>query len=106
MLHSIFHEVIPKRPVTALLGKQPEVLSKIQFQLFTAIMTAAKKTIAGAWRTKQLSIDITKRKIDWIMSQEKLTSILLDSHGKFVLAWTPWLEYRYGTDGHVALLSI
>ncbi|OCT73959.1 hypothetical protein XELAEV_18032920mg [Xenopus laevis] len=108
-IYSIFNIPIPKHPCTALLCKKPDTLTSNQFQLFlliVAAMTAAKQTIAKAWKTKHISIEDTKGKIDWIMVQEKMSSILLGSHQKYLLVWTPWIEYRFGTNDPITFLSI
>ncbi|OCT76294.1 hypothetical protein XELAEV_18031493mg [Xenopus laevis] len=106
MIYSIFNIPIPKYPSTALLCKKPDTLTSNQFQLFLLIMTAAKQTIAKAWKTKHISIEVTKGKIDWIMVQEKMSSIILDTHQKYLLVWTPWIEYRFGTNYPITFLII
>lgn len=49
--------------------------------------------IAKAWKQPRVSLMSTKRKISWIMSQEKLTGILLDKTNEFEATWEPWAKY-------------
>lgn len=49
-----------------------------------------KLTNAHAWKSPSVSYYLTKQKISWIMSQEKISNTILDTLEKFKHIWDPW----------------
>lgn len=95
----IFHTIrkitgfpIQKSPQLALLNfpcpKIPKVVQRLMF-----IFLGTKLTIARAWKRSTVSFLLGKRKISWIMSQEKTVSVLLDATSKHDAIWDPWVKY-------------
>lgn len=84
---------IPKTPAIALLNAYVPKMSKSTRKLIHFMLLGAKLMIAKAWKQPKVSLLATKRKILGIMSQEKLTSILLDKTNEFKATWEPWAKY-------------
>ena len=81
---------ISRSPEVALLNIHDPKIPKISRSLIHFILLGAKSTLAKAWKQPKASFMAAKRKISWIMTQEKVSSILLDSRDKFENIWEPW----------------
>uniref|UniRef100_A0A803KB25 Reverse transcriptase domain-containing protein n=1 Tax=Xenopus tropicalis TaxID=8364 RepID=A0A803KB25_XENTR len=93
MIYSVTGINLPKSPEHALLGMKIPNINKNARTLINQIFTAAKLTIAKAWKSPLLPIPQLKNKINWILVNEKLTSILTDRQEQFQKIWAPWLQY-------------
>lgn len=81
-------------PVIALLNLKPDCLTHNQFKLFTQLLTAAKQTIAKAWRSANLEIPETKHRLNTFMSHAKMLAIERDQIPIFEKTWNPWIKYH------------
>uniref|UniRef100_A0A6I8Q4E7 Reverse transcriptase domain-containing protein n=1 Tax=Xenopus tropicalis TaxID=8364 RepID=A0A6I8Q4E7_XENTR len=72
-----------KSPEQALIGTKIPNINKHSRTLITQIFIAAKLTIAKSWKSPLLPIQQLKHKINWILVNEKLTSILNDKQKQF-----------------------
>ena len=84
---------VAQSPHVALLNFAPAEASKSQKRLIHFMLLGAKLTIAKAWKSSTVSFTLLKRKISWIMTQEKLASSLLNTSQKFEITWEPWAKY-------------
>lgn len=57
------------------------------------MLLGARITIARNWKGHTVPLAEMKRKISWIMAQEKMVSKLLDKTHKFKSIWEPWAKY-------------
>lgn len=83
MVHKLTGFPVPKYPHTALLNFPVEKALKSERRLIHFIFLGAKLTIAKAWNQPSVSCAIAKRKILWIMAQERMVSILQDTVQRF-----------------------
>lgn len=81
---------VQKSPHIALLNSSVESAHKNMQRLIFFILLGTKLTIAKSWKKPTVSVRLAKRKISWIMVQEKITSVLLNSTEKFEAIWEPW----------------
>lgn len=86
--------LVPKSPTTALLNIHIPTITKYSQKRIFLICLGSKLSIAKAWKCPKVSIQAAKRKMSWIMSQEKLASSLLDSSEQFQETWDPWATYE------------
>lgn len=84
---------ISQTPAIALLNGFLPHVSKITHKLILFILTGTKLTIAKAWKKSPVSLLSMKRKISWIMEQEKMVSSLLDKTTQFEATWEPWAQF-------------
>lgn len=98
--HRIFTWIskIAERPVqasllVALLNFPVREVPRATQRLIFFIILGAKLTLAKAWKKSSVSTTLAKRKISWIMNQEKMASMILDSSTKFKQIWEPWANY-------------
>lgn len=68
--------------LVALLNFPVESVSKSMQHLIFFILLGAKLTIAHSWKSPYVSVQMAKRKVSWIMTREKMVSVLLDSTQK------------------------
>lgn len=101
--NKIFHIIrkitnipIPKTPQYALLNFFNPDIPKLAQNLIRFILLGAKITIARVWKQPTVSFMLVKRKISWIMTQEKTVSILLDTVDRNDAVWEPWAKYISG----------
>lgn len=78
---------VPRSPSVALLNVHMPQISKCKQQLIHFILLGAKLTIARDLETAKYYHNYP---ISWIMSQEKLASILADTAQKCENTWEPW----------------
>lgn len=84
---------ILKIPSIALLNANLPKTPKHTRKLIHFILLGAKLTIAKDWKEPKVSVKAATCKISWIMSQEKLSSILHNTKAKFEVIWEPWAKY-------------
>lgn len=84
---------VPRSPLTALLNHQIPGAPKYKHKLIFFILLGAKLTLAKAWKLPKVSVIAAKRKISWIMAQEKMVSSMLDTSVRFEKTWEPWAKY-------------
>lgn len=80
-------------PLVALLNFPVREVPRATQRLIFFIILGAKLTLAKAWKKSSVSTTLAKRKISWIMNQEKMASVVLDSSTKFKQIWEPWANY-------------
>lgn len=85
MVRKVTEIQVTKSPHIALLNVPIEKASTIKKWLIHFIFLEAKLTFARAWKRPFVSFAMTKKKILWIMAQEKMISILQDTE--------PWADY-------------
>lgn len=73
---------VPKTPEIALLKSRPLDCSRSLRTLTHVILLGAKIMISRSWKRPGVSFAAAKRKISWIMVQEKTVSILQSTAGK------------------------
>lgn len=61
-------------------------------KLIKYILLAARITIAKHWKQLVILLDYVKRKLNWIMSSDKLTHTLHNNAKKFDKIWDPWIR--------------
>lgn len=89
LIWNLFHVNLKRDPFEAFLAKPIAELLRPVRQLAQHIFTAAKLTIAKAWKTSMLSFEVVKNRMNDVTVNEKLTAILLDTHDKFLRVWRP-----------------
>lgn len=57
------------------------------------MLLGAKITIAKAWKQPKVSLMAAKRKITWIMLQEKPVSSIMNTGKPFSATWEPWAKH-------------
>ncbi|OCT96992.1 hypothetical protein XELAEV_18009213mg [Xenopus laevis] len=67
--------------------------------MITYIFSAAKQTIAKAWKTNTLDIREVKKRLDNLLIMERLTSIESGQSKAFNKTWSLWLSYRQISQG-------
>lgn len=70
-------------------------LTKSQFKLASYVSLAVKQSNEKAWKQLFVPIAEVHRRINSFFANEKLTSILLDIHKKFLKIWAPWIQYAH-----------
>lgn len=84
---------VPRTPEVALLNACIPKTSKLSWILIHFIFLGATGTLAKAWKQPRVSFLAVICKVSWIMIQEKLSSILLDTKDRFELVWEPWARF-------------
>ena len=84
---------VVKSPQIALLGVRIPQAPKITQKLIDFMLLGAKTTLAGAWKQPTVSVSAAKRKISWIMNQEKMISSILNTTNLFEAIWEPWARH-------------
>lgn len=82
-----------KSPHIALLNFPVESVTKSMQHLIIFILLGAKLTIAMSCKKPAASVLMAKRKLAWIMAQEKIVSMLFNSTCKFEAIWPPWSTF-------------
>lgn len=95
---------IPPDPATALLNLKPTILTHTQFQLFIQLSTAAKQTIAKAWKSQNLILAEAKHRMNRALLYAKMTAIEENKINKFRKIWQPWVKNYLPTDFDQSLL--
>lgn len=98
--NGIFHIIrkttgyaIQQNPTIALLNYNIPRVPRLSRSLIHFILLGAKITLAHAWKKPSVSLRQAKQKISWIMTQEKVSSSILDTSDKFRLIWEPWARF-------------
>uniref|UniRef100_A0A803JBX6 Reverse transcriptase zinc-binding domain-containing protein n=1 Tax=Xenopus tropicalis TaxID=8364 RepID=A0A803JBX6_XENTR len=95
IIYSVTQINLRKDPQNALLNGKIPNLNRYTRSLISFIFLTAKITIAKFWKTTQIPISHFKSKMNWVMVNERLTSVLLDKHDKFLKIWEPWYTYAF-----------
>lgn len=69
------------------------------------IITAAKQTIAEAWKTITLVTVEVKNRVTQMMIHEQLEATLQDKNSKYQKVWEPWLQNFFPTNIDHTLLT-
>lgn len=85
-------------PATALLNLKPAELSHNQFRLLIQLTTAAKQTIAKAWKTQTLVVAEAKHRMNKALIFGKMTAIETNKVMKFKKVWNPWVKHHLPPD--------
>ena len=104
ILSTLFKKTIKPDPSIALLNLKPTSISHTQFKLLLQITTAAKQTIAKAWKTPTLMISETKTRINQAMTHSKTEAITNDNIAKFEKIWNPWVTHFFPPNFDITLL--
>lgn len=98
--NKVFHVIfkvtghrLQNSPGIALLNWPIPKISKSTQKLIQFIFLGTKLSIAKAWKQGRVAWRAIKNKISWIMTQEKLISVLLDRVQQFEKTWEPWANY-------------
>lgn len=93
MISTLFAVTISPDPSIALLNLKPANLTRNQFKLLLQVTTAAKQTIAKAWKSPNLAISETKHRINQAMIHAKTDAIAQDKICNFQKIWLPWVTH-------------
>ncbi|KAM9323914.1 olfactory receptor 5AR1-like [Gastrophryne carolinensis] len=91
MANEIFGSSMRRDPWVALLHHKPCELSNKQHRLFVYLLLAAKK----AWKKQFTAISEVSDRMNGFLINERLSSILTDSHDKFLSVWEPWIRFTW-----------
>ena len=80
-------------PKTALLNLKPDNLSLTQFKLIIQLLTAAKQTLAKAWKSPNLPLNEVVNRMNNAMIHAKMMAIDTDTITRFEKIWKPWITY-------------
>lgn len=94
IISTLFNCTLDPDPATAILNQKPLAVTSQQFKLLLQVTTAAKQTIAKAWKSPHLSIVETKNRITRAMIHAKVEAILVVKVKKYENLWKPWV-YHY-----------
>ena len=79
-------------PKLALLNLKPHNLLHMQFNLIKQLLTAAKQTIAKAWRSPNLLMSEVVNRMNTAMKYAKMSAIESDTIARFECIWEPWIN--------------
>lgn len=102
-LHQI---TLSPNPTIALLNLFPQDYTRSQLRLLLHLFTAAKQTIAKAWKTPTLNIVETKNRVTLAMIHDKIEAKILDKATQHNRVWRPWVEHFLPTDIAEDLISL
>ena len=102
--NKIFHLIrqvtnlqVPQTPHVTFLHDFPRTYPRSLSTLLFFMLLGAKLTLAKSWKQPSVSLTAAKRKISWIMAQEKMVAIFQDRLAKFEAVWDPWAQYLHIT---------
>lgn len=84
---------VPKSPPHGRINFPVKKASKSERHLIHLIFLGAKLIIARALKQPPVSCTMAKKKILWIMAQEKRVSILQDTVQMFEATWETWPNF-------------
>lgn len=90
----MFDSTLLPDPTVALLNNKPQNLTHFQYKLQLYVTTAAKQSIAKAWKSSTLCIVLVKHRVTQAMIHAKTEAILLDKLSKFESLWLPWINHH------------
>lgn len=93
LIRKVANVPVQKSPHIALLKLPVESPFKSMERLIFFILLGTKLTLGKSWKKPTVSVFLAKRKISWIMAQEKIAGILLDRTKKFETIWEPWATF-------------
>lgn len=91
----IFKKIIQPDPYLTLLNLKPEWLTLSQFKLMIQLITAAKQTVAKAWKSPTLVLAETIHRMNNTMSHAKMVAIDQNQIPKFEKLWHPWIKQQF-----------
>lgn len=91
-------------PAIALPNLKPASLTMVQFKILIHINTAAKQTIAKAWKNKNLIEAEVKHRMNKALIFAKMPAIEDNNINKFHLIWQPWVKHFLTSDFDQSLL--
>lgn len=80
-------------PTSVLLNLKPDSLSGTQIKFFLQLLTAAKQTLAKAWKFLSLVVAEAKHRVNRTMTHAKMEAIEKDQVSKFNKIWQPWVTH-------------
>lgn len=104
LLSKMFDGSTPEDPAVALLNLKPDTLTKSQFKLLMHLTTAAKQTIAKAWKSPCLVLPETIGRMNKTMIHSKMLAIETNKIRKFETQWHPWIRHCLPPDFQEELL--
>lgn len=103
---STLHQVtLEPNPTIALLNLIPQDYTKAQRCLLLHLFTAAKQTIAKAWKTPALNTIEMQNRVTQAMIHSKIEAIILDKVPQHFRVWQPWIENFLPPDIDMSLLE-
>lgn len=81
-----------------LVNKPVENIPRHTQTLIYFIILQAKIAIVPAWKNPTIDIALMKRKLTWIMLNEKILRVLRDKQPLFEKIWSPWSTYLQISD--------
>lgn len=104
ILSTMFETTLQPDPLVALLNNKPRNITQRQFKLLLYVTTAAKQSIAKAWKTNKLCDISVKQRVTQAMIHAKMEAIILDKLDKFESLWLPWITHILPPDLNYSLL--
>ena len=92
MASTLLHDTLLPDPSLALLNHINGDYTRAQVRLLLQLTTAAKQTIAKAWKTPKLHITEVKHRVTQAMIHSKTEAIVLDRVPRHDKIWSPWVE--------------
>lgn len=102
---TLFQHPIEPDPAIALLNLIPSDFTRSQTRLLLQLTTAAKQTIARAWKTPKLSLAEAKNRVTQAMIHSKIEATILDRIPQHLKIWNPWTEHFLPPDFDKNLLN-
>lgn len=93
MVNSVLHINLQKDSWEVLFHKPIEGATKRECTLVTHIFSVMKQMIAKVWKMPLLYFTEAKSRVHSTLVNEKLTTILTETHDNFLRTWQPWLYY-------------
>ena len=93
IINVLTNKTIPMDPKTALLNLKPVNVPHVHFTLTNQLLTAAKQTIAKAWKSPNLHLNEVINRMNVAMVYAKMSAIEADTITRFESVWKPWLDY-------------
>ena len=93
LINALTNISFPLDPKMAIFNLKPDNLSYIQFNLISQLLTAAKQTIANAWKTPNVLISETVSRMNTAMTYAKMSAIEVDTIARFESIWEPWITH-------------
>ena len=90
---TLLQEKISPDPSLALLNHIQSDFTRAQVRLLLQLTTAAKQTIARAWKTPTIHIAEVKNRVTQAMIHSKIEARILDRMAQHDKTWTPWVEH-------------
>lgn len=105
MASTLLQIPINPAPSLALLNSFPQDYTRAQLRLLLQLTTAAKQTIARAWKTPTLHIAEVKNRVTQAMIHSKIDATILDKIPQHLKIWRPWVDHFLPPDFDKHLLE-